>query len=68
MWMGFGFLFWILFAVALVFALGRRPQGESATRDNPLPGETPLEIARRRSASGELSADEFGAIRRQLNE
>ncbi|MCJ2375277.1 SHOCT domain-containing protein [Vibrio sp. ZSDZ34] len=54
------FLFWILFAVVLVWLiLAYRVRGET-------PSETPLEIAKKRYAAGEISRTELDEIKRQL--
>ncbi|MBY6197279.1 SHOCT domain-containing protein [Vibrio hangzhouensis] len=54
------FLFWILFAVVLVWLVfAYRDRAEK-------PGETPLEIAQKRYAAGEISRTELDEIKRNL--
>ncbi len=70
-WMLFGGVFWIvtLALIAYVFvtwlAPALRREGPSE-RERPL--ETPLEIAQRRYAGGEISRDEFERIRDGLRD
>ena len=63
-WMLFGGVFWILFITAMVYlfsgAFDRRA-GDVQPRS-----ETPLEIAKRRLAAGEISHDEYERIRETL--
>ena len=70
-WMLFGGLLWIVFILAIVFitarvAGGTGGSGGSTTRSHLPSNETPLEIARRRDAAGEISREEFEQIRRDL--
>ena len=70
-WMLFGGLLWIVFILAVVFiaarvAGGTAGGGASATRPQLPSNETPLDIVRRRYASGEISREEFEQIRRDL--
>ncbi len=67
-WMLWGSIFWIVFIVAIVVVTARL-SGDGRRADNtPLPPpEPPLDIARRRYASGELTRDEFEQIRRDLS-
>lgn len=64
-WMLFGGFFWLAFFGALVYfvvgALGGRT-GPPQTRP-----DTPLDIAKRRLASGEISEEEYGRIRDALS-
>ncbi|MGR5178724.1 SHOCT domain-containing protein [Vibrio parahaemolyticus] len=54
------FLFWIIFTVVLVWLV-------FAYRDRvEKPGETPLEIAKKRYAAGEISRTELDEIKRNL--
>lgn len=63
-WMLFGGIFWILFIVAMAYLISstfNRGIG------NPPPSETPLEIAKRRLATGEISHEEYERINETLN-
>lgn len=67
-WMLWGSILWVVFIVAIVMVTARlSDDGRRADNTRPSPPETPLEIARRRYASGELSREEFEQIRRDLN-
>lgn len=63
-WMLFGGVFWVLFIVSLVYlftsTLDRSP-GTPGTHS-----DTPLEIAKRRLAAGEISHEEFDQLREKL--
>jgi putative membrane protein len=64
-WMVFGGVFWVLFIGALVYVLASaadRGSGSSETGT-----DTPLEIAKRRLAAGEISQDEYERLREILN-
>jgi putative membrane protein len=54
--------FWIVLVGAIVFYRWGRPgdRGQS-------PGETPYEVLKRRLASGEISADEYGKTKALLD-
>jgi putative membrane protein len=65
---GLGILFWIVIAVAAVWAIRGfssgwkwRPPGSGDPR------ETPLDVLRRRYASGEISREEFEQKLRELS-
>jgi len=64
-WMLFGGVFWVLFIGTLVYlfaiTFGR------STRDAQGRPEAPLEIAKRRLATGEISHEEYERIRDTLN-
>jgi putative membrane protein len=63
-WMLFGGLLWIAFwamVIYLVVSLARR--ADSGERQ---PAGDPVEIAKRRYASGEIAKDEFNRIRHDL--
>lgn len=60
LWMVVGWTAWVVLAALLLSLLNRR---WNRTRHHP---DSPLDIARRRYASGELTQDEFEAIRRNL--
>ena len=67
-WMLWVSVVWLIFMVAIVI-VGARSFGDRRHPDNiavPRP-EPPLDIARRRYASGELSSEEFEEIRRTLS-
>ena len=64
-WMLFGGVFWVLFIGALVYLFAsafdrgpRDPQGRP---------ESPVEIAKRRLAAGEILHDEYERIRETLS-
>lgn len=63
-WMVFGSVFWILFPALLAYlfvsATGRR------TNTHELQADSPLGIAKRRLAAGEISHEEFERIRDAL--
>ncbi|NIA02613.1 MAG: SHOCT domain-containing protein [Planctomycetia bacterium] len=65
-WFGFGggfmWIFWILIIVAII-ALFR---GFSGSGSNANPSESPMEILRKRYASGEISDEEFERHRKEL--
>lgn len=64
-WMLFGGVFWIVFIGALVYVFSSafdRGTGNSQTRS-----ETPLEVAKRRLAAGEISHEEYERIRETLS-
>jgi putative membrane protein len=72
-WMLWGGLMMILFwgaIIALVVwavqSVGRRDDGHA--QSGARPPRTPLEIARERYASGEISRDEFEQMKRDLEE
>jgi len=59
-----GTLFWVLILAGLIYFLSwtmRRPTGPSSVG-----GDMPLEILKRRYASGEINADEFAKMKRDL--
>ncbi|MBE0607851.1 MAG: SHOCT domain-containing protein [Dehalococcoidia bacterium] len=64
-WMLFGGVFWVLFIGTMVYlfasTFGRR------TGDTQGRSETPLEVAKRRLASGEISHEEYERIRDALS-
>ena len=65
-WMLWGSILWVVFIVAIVAVAARlSADGRPADSGPPQP-EAPLDIARRRYASGELSREEFDQIRRDL--
>ena len=64
-WMLFGGVFWLLFIGALVYLFSNvvdRGMGTPPGRS-----ETPLEVAKRRLAAGELSHEEYERIRDTLS-
>ncbi len=63
-WMVFGGVFWVLFIGALVYAFAG--MFERGPRDAAAGTGTPLEIAKRRLAAGEISHDEYERIRESL--
>jgi putative membrane protein len=68
-WMVFGSIAWLVFIAVIVFAFVQVFNRGAARheRDERAPAEPPLEIARRRYASGEISEEEFRRIREQLS-
>ena len=64
-WMLWGSILWVVFIVAIVAVAARLSGDGRPTTGSPEP-EAPLDIARRRYASGELSREEFEQIRRDL--
>lgn len=67
-WMGLMMLAGIVLVVALVYLLIKGPQssGTATTYAPQWHRETPLEIAQRRYAAGEITADEFERIKKDL--
>lgn len=55
-------VFWGLVIWAIVSVFGRGERGSAVGG-----GETPLEIAKRRYAQGEISRDQFDQLRRDLS-
>lgn len=69
-WMMWGSVLWLLFIFAVVFLVARLSTGSGQQRhptEQAPQRETPLDIARRRYASGEISREEFEQIRRDLS-
>ena len=67
-WMLWGSILWVVFIVAIVLVTARLSgDGRRADNTGQPPPEAPLDIARRRYASGELSREEFEQIRRDLS-
>jgi putative membrane protein len=70
-WMVWGSALWLLLVVAVIFLLARvTPHGDSRSQQPPSPSvrqETPLEIAKRRYAAGEISRDEYEQLRHDLS-
>ncbi|NPV59477.1 MAG: SHOCT domain-containing protein [Actinobacteria bacterium] len=67
-WMGLMMLAGVVLIVALVYALikGFQSSGTGTYHAAPWHRETPLEIAQRRYAAGEITAEEFERIRKDL--
>lgn len=62
---GFMWIFWILLVVALVFVVRAvAGGGNRSARDR---NETPVEILKKRLASGEIDEQEFNRKRKILN-
>ena len=64
-WMVWGGFLWIVLIGAGLFFAAWLAQNNGRERTGS-PNETPLEIARRRYASGEISREQFEQIRRDL--
>lgn len=64
-WMVWGGFLWIVLIGAGVFVAAWLAQNNGRERTDNV-GETPLAIARRRYASGEISREQFEQIRRDL--
>jgi putative membrane protein len=64
--MGFGFFFWIIFLVILVWVvksiLEKQNSGSTSAKDDP------LDILKKRYANGEISKEEFERMKRDLLE
>jgi putative membrane protein len=71
-WMLWGSALWLIFIVGVVFVaawfarLGAGGGTPAGTAPADARRETPVEIARRRYASGEISREEYEQIRRDL--
>lgn len=66
MFMGFGLIFTVLIVVAIVYALGWRPQGQNTLFSPPNNSRSALDIAKERFARGEISKEEFQQLRHDL--
>jgi putative membrane protein len=66
-WMGLMMLAGLVLVVAVVYLLLKGPQSSGAAIAAPGPKETPLEIAQRRYAAGEITQEEFGRIKQDLS-
>ena len=64
-WMIFGGLLWLLFWAAIIYLVASAVSG-SRSGGAPKTPSDPLDIARRRYASGEISREEFQRIRADL--
>jgi len=64
-WMLFGGVFWLLFIGALVYLFWSA--FDRGAGNPPGRSETPLEIAKRRLATGEISHEEYEQIRETLS-
>jgi uncharacterized membrane protein len=69
-WMTLMMIFWALVAILLVFLLVRYFAGQGTPGGQEKAGETeaPLDIAKRRLASGEITHEEYDSILRKLKE
>lgn len=70
-WMLWGSILWIAFILAIIVVTAKlagssNRDGASSGQTTPPPIESPLDILRRRYASGELSRDQFEQMRRDL--
>ena len=67
-WMVFGGLFWLvaLGLLAYVLAALLRPAREPRERPGEPRRDSPIEVAQRRYASGEITREEFARIREDL--
>jgi len=67
-WMGLMMLVGAVLMIAVVYLIlkGSSSLGSGAAHAAHWHGETPLEIARRRYASGEITAEEFERIKKDL--
>lgn len=65
-WMGLMMLAGVVLIVAVVYLLFKGTQGAAASYAGPWHRETPLEVAQRRFAAGEITQDEFERIRKEL--
>lgn len=63
-WMLFGGAFWVLFIVSFVYLFTGAFDRRSGTPDTR--SDTPLEIAKRRLAAGEISHEDFDQLREKL--
>lgn len=64
-WMLFGGVFWILFIGAMVYLFSSA--SDRGTGNPQARSETPLEVAQRRLAAGEISHEEYERIRETLS-
>jgi putative membrane protein len=67
-WMAFGWIWMLGFWAVIIWAVYALTNRREGGQDNlQAGGETPLEIAARRYARGELSDEQYEAMRRRLN-
>lgn len=65
--MGFGFIGIVLVVVVIAVLVGWHPQGNQTSGSfSGGPGESPLEILKKRYARGEINKQEFDQIREDL--
>ncbi len=63
-WMAFGGMWMVVFwAIIIGLVIWGIKQFAGDRRENPTSGETPLEIAQKRLARGEITLDEFEEIK-----
>ncbi len=67
-WMVFGSVFWIIIVGVVVYAFARvfESGGQASALSQASAPATPIEIAQRRYAAGEINDDEFMRIRDTL--
>ena len=67
-WMGFGGLFWILIIALVVWAIRGSEHRRYWNHRNLQvpPGETALDILKKRYAKGEITKDEFDRMKKDL--
>lgn len=68
-WMVFGSVVWVVLLGIMVFLFTRTFEGPAHSHESPPPvsrPDTPLEIARRRYAAGEITEEEFRRLRDNL--
>ena len=67
-WMVLGTVWWVLFWGLLIWGVFKIAGGGSASEEAGNRAASPIEIARRRYAAGEITRDQFDQIRRDLGE
>jgi putative membrane protein len=58
-------IFWIAVIAFVVWVIWRLTRGKRMTR---VPAEQPIDILRRRLATGEITADEFNRLKKAIDE
>ncbi len=64
--MWFGWFFWIVLIVLIIWAIVRFSNQKSNGSSNLTHRETPLDILKRRYASGEITKQQYDEMRRDL--
>ena len=64
--MGFGWFFWIILLVLIIWAVVQFTNNGNRQNDGLKDGETPLDFLKKRYAKGEISKEEYETIKRNL--
>ncbi len=67
MGMGFGmWIFWILIILVIIFIIKLMMNSLNGTNSTSIQNQDPLEILKKRYASGEISSDEYDEMKNKL--